>query len=163
MKTKWLVLTTVLLIIAISLFNWFAVQNHGSKPKAAPSSNKELLLAKTNSPGYYKIKDERVMELWDDGTVADTYPLVGGYSSVAELKKVMPGVRIYDPLHHLDASKIKSMMLYGPINDDYDEDLGREYDVYGLIALTDNGFKYFMNTFGHSNVFTYIQDLKVMR
>lgn len=120
----------------------------------------ELILEKTKSPGYYKIKGNSVIELWDDGTVAETYQAIGFYKSIAEFKKAFKGVNLTNPLRSIDTGKINGLLLFGPVNEDYDEYRDKTYDVYGLITIIGTGFEYYENTLGNSNIFTYIQDLE---
>lgn len=119
----------------------------------------EMILAKAKSPGYYKTKGDQVIELWDDGTVADTYQAIGAYNNVAEFKKVWKGAKFANPLRSVDTKRINGLLLFGPVNEDYDDYRGVMYDVYGLITITGTGFEYYENTFGKPNTFTYIQDL----
>ena len=179
MNIKWLIPITALLSLYLILSDCGnspigcshkysdteTARSYSSSYSAAqdtPADKKDyILLAKTNSPGYYKITDDSVIELWDDATVADTYPTIGFYNTLAEFQQTFNGATLDNPLRPIQYSRIKGLLPFGPINDDYDEMRGTEYDVYGLIIITDDGYQYFMNTMGKSRVFTFLQDLKV--
>lgn len=169
MKIKW-----IIPIIAVLSF-FLIVTDCGNRAtgwprKSSASTSQEsqtekkeyVLLAKTNSPGYYKITDNNVIELWDDGTVADTYPIIGFYKTLAEFQQKFTGATLDNPLRPIQYNRIKGLLPFGPINDDYDEERGMEYDVYGLIIITDDGYQYFMNTMGKSRTFIFLQDLRVI-
>ncbi len=143
--------------------NGYTSQNSSASTQSPlKAQSGEMILAKTKSPGYYKLKGEQVIELWDDGTVADVYQTIGTYKSVAAFKKAWKGVKLDNPLRPIDTGKINGLLLFGPINQDYDEYRGEMYNVYGLITIVGTGFEYFENTFGNSNTFTYIQNLRLV-
>ncbi|MBD5358638.1 MAG: hypothetical protein HDR88_16900 [Bacteroides sp.] len=142
--------------------------DYDSKPSSNTRNNLqaqegEMLIAKTNSPGYYKTKGNQVIELWDDGSVADTYQAIGVYKSLSEFRNHNKNVQINNPIKgNRGINNSKLLMLFGPINEDYDEYIGKMYSVYGLFILCGDQLEYYENTLGHSNTFTYIQDLNVI-
>lgn len=174
MRSRWFVFIPILIacILVIQECNnkkkdikikTSSTTSYATKSKSSiKTQDGEMILAKTKSPGYYKTKGNQVIELWDDGTVADTYRAVGTYNSLIEFKKAVRGVQLDNPLRPINYDKIKGFLLFGPINEDYDEYNQTIYDVYGLIVIVNGGFEYYQNTFGKSKVFTYIQDLKIV-
>lgn len=123
----------------------------------------EMIWAKTGSPGYYKSKGNQVSELWDDGSIAATYNAIGAYKNMSEFRKVFKGISFDNPYRtHGELNKAQGIMLFGPVNDDYDDYSGEAYSVYGLIMIIDNGFEYYENTLGKSDVFTFIQKLNLL-
>lgn len=140
--------------------NYASQSSSASTQSPLKAKSGEMILAKAKSPGYYKTKGNQVIELWDDGTVAEAYQAIGAYKSLAEFKKDWRGVKLVNPLRSINPKKINVLLLFGPVNEDYDEYRGEMYNVYGLITVVGTGFEYYENTFGNSNTFTYIQDLE---
>ena len=168
MRGKWVVFILILIFfgLVIQECNSSNQRNQRISTTSVDSPLKaqsgEMILAKTKSPGYYKLKDENVFELWDDGAVAEVYPTIGTYKSFSEFRKVFKGIKLYNPLKSTTSKEINGLLLFGPIHEDYNDYTGEVYNVYGLIAIVGAGFEYYENNFGKSDTFTYIQDLRLV-
>lgn len=139
----------------------YSKENNPSKLK---EQGAEMVWSKSSSPGYYKLKGNYVIELWDDGTVAATYKAIGTYKSMAEFRRAVGSFSFNNPFRSSgELNRCQAIMLFGPVNEDYDEYAETMYDVYGIIMIINNQFEYYENTLGNSDVFTFIQKLDLLK